>query len=229
MRAAMGITLLLAGSALAVPPTLELPKEAAGDVAAFVQVPAKTTGKTVRWIALDTGLSVFPVDLLKDTKTAVVVASRPGRYRLMAITCAADEMSEPAICLIVIGDAPPGPDPPVPPGPDDALAKAFRAALASEAEADKIASVKSLAALYRQASADAFLSKYATWGPLFKDLVAARQTLVGEKILKVRQAVQIELVTSLPKDSAQALDAAGKTLATTTFSRVATALEGAAK
>lgn len=103
----------------AVPPSLKVPVEVRGEPGEFLRVPADTTGKVVRWIGLDKGLSVFPTDLLKDSKTGVVIATRPGRYRLMAITCLADELSDPVICTVVVGDVPPGPVPPdpVPPGP----------------------------------------------------------------------------------------------------------------
>lgn len=111
--------LVLATIALAAPPGLDLPKEVRGDPSAFVRVQAKTDGKTVRWLALDPGLYLFPVELLKDSKTAVVTAARAGRYRLLAVTAAGDEPSEPAVCTVVIGEAPAPPTPPgpTPPGP----------------------------------------------------------------------------------------------------------------
>lgn len=114
----LGLLLLLACVALAAPPGLELPKEATGDVAAFIRVEAKTPGRNVRWVALDSGLALFPVELLKDSKTAVVTSAKPGRYRLLAVTAAGDEISEPAVCTVVVGEAPtppgPGPKPPEP-------------------------------------------------------------------------------------------------------------------
>jgi hypothetical protein len=101
---------------LAAPPTLTLPAEVKGDVGAYVTVPATTTGKTVQWLVLDPGLNLFPIELLKDSKTAVVSSSRKGRYRLLAYTAAADEASAPAVTTVNIGDAPaPTPVPPEPP------------------------------------------------------------------------------------------------------------------
>jgi hypothetical protein len=118
-RAALSLCcwLALAAAALA-GPALELPREAAGQPGDFVKVAAKTDGKAVRWVALDPGLNVFPVELLKDSKTAVVTAQKPGRYRLLAYTAAGDDPSDPAVCTVVIGDAPPVPPGPVPPGPN---------------------------------------------------------------------------------------------------------------
>jgi hypothetical protein len=97
--------------------TLELPNEVKGQVGQFLRVPAKTDGTIVQWYSLDPGLNVFPVDLLKDSKTAVIVGTKEGRFRLMAYTALKDTPSLPAVCVIVIGDAPdPGPTP-TPPGP----------------------------------------------------------------------------------------------------------------
>lgn len=99
--------------------SIKLPAEAKGEPGAFVKIPADTDGKEVRWYSPDKGLQVFPVELLKDSKTAVVTANAPGRYRLIAWTAKGDVPSDPAICVVVIGDAPPdpGPNPPKPPDP----------------------------------------------------------------------------------------------------------------
>lgn len=121
--------LLVAATASAAPPTLELPAEVKGDPGAFVQVPAKTTGKTVQWKSIDPGLNLFPVELLKDTKTAVVTAAKPGRYRIIAVTAAGDELSPFAETVVVVGEAPPtppGPNPPTPPDPPTPAPTGFR-------------------------------------------------------------------------------------------------------
>lgn len=98
---------------------LKLPAEVKGEPGDFIQVPADTTGKDVRWLSLDTGLKVFPSSLLKDSKTAVVTAQKPGRYRLLAYTSDEKGPSEPAIAVVVIAgvEPVPPPTPPVPPVP----------------------------------------------------------------------------------------------------------------
>lgn len=113
----VALLILLAGSLLiAAPPALKLPKEVKGDVGDFLEVVAETEGKIVQWKALDKGMSLFPVHRLKDTKTAIVVAKKPGRYRLAAVTAVGDEPSEIAETVLIIGDPPaPGPEPD--PGP----------------------------------------------------------------------------------------------------------------
>lgn len=87
--------------------SLSLPAEVKGRPAEFVSVSATTPGKSVQWLSADDGLRVLSPALLKDTKTAVVVAARPGRYRLFAVTCAADVLSDVAACTVVIEDGPP--------------------------------------------------------------------------------------------------------------------------
>lgn len=99
---------------------LKVPDSVKGDVGDFIKVPATTTGVVVRWVALDRGLAVFPVELLKDSKTAIVIAKTAGSYRVLAYTSDKDGPSDPAVCTVIVGDippVPPGPNPPVPPVP----------------------------------------------------------------------------------------------------------------
>lgn len=101
-------------------PFIELPKRVEGPVAGFLQVRATTNGKAVEWYVVDPGLNLFPVDLLKDTRTAVVSAPTAGQYRIVAFTALADVPARSQECLVVVGTlppVPPGPTPPVPPGP----------------------------------------------------------------------------------------------------------------
>lgn len=111
----LSVALVLFLAATASGQTITLPAEVKGNPEAFLSVPATTDGKVVRWVTMDAGLNVFPVELLKDSKTAVVTGPK-GRYRLLAYTAVGDVPSAPAICVVVIGEAPPVP--PVPPGPD---------------------------------------------------------------------------------------------------------------
>jgi hypothetical protein len=164
MRAAFLSCCLLASVAFAAPPELSLPAEVPGAVGAFVRVPATTQGKVVQWLSLDAGLAVFPVELLRDSKTAVVTAPKAGRFRLVAYTAAGDEPSLPAFCTVIIGDAPPGPPPPPPPpGPDDPLLPTLRAIYGADLSTTKQADVKALATIMRESAAvadDARLTTY---------------------------------------------------------------------
>lgn len=117
--AAAAACLVLVGGLTAAPPTLTLPDKVTGAPGAFVTVSAMTTGKSVSWLVLDQGLNLFPVNLLKDSHTAVVTSGTPGIYRLLAVTALGDEISVPAICAVTIlaSTPPPAPTPSPTPTP----------------------------------------------------------------------------------------------------------------
>lgn len=117
---------------------LTVPAEVKGDVAAFIRIDATTSGKLVRWLAIDRGLNVFPSELLRDSKSTVVTATSAGNYRLLAWTSVNDVPSDVAICLVKVGTGPdpgPGPVPPDPgptPGPSPIPAEGFRVLIVYE-------------------------------------------------------------------------------------------------
>lgn len=121
MRTVWGflVGVMAAGVAIASPPMVTLPSEIKGEPAAFITVRAKVEGgKWVKYAALDSGLSVFPAELLADKTVTVVVAAKPGRYRVLAYSGSEAEGSEPAVTTIVVGSpvvSPPPVDPPVDP------------------------------------------------------------------------------------------------------------------
>lgn len=123
---------LLPSLLTAAAPELSVPAKVSGQPGAFVSVAAKTSGKTVAWLSLDAGLHLFPVELLRDSHTAVVSSGTPGSYRLLAVTAAGDEVSQPAVCTVVIeGPAPaPAPAPAPQPSPQPAPQPVGRAAWA---------------------------------------------------------------------------------------------------
>lgn len=111
-RATYAFIFLLASlaSVLAAPP-VEVPPTVTGEVADFVVVRAKTDGVTVMFVALDPGLRVFPSGLLSDRKATVVTAPRAGRYRLLCYSAVGNDPTEPAVIVVIIGDAPDVPPP----------------------------------------------------------------------------------------------------------------------
>lgn len=115
MRLCLLVLMLLASPAFG--QTLKLPTEVKGEPGAFVPIKAETDCATVKWIAIDAGLNLFPVELLKDTKTAVVSSTKAGRYRVFAVAAKGDIPTDPAICVVVIGTPTPGPTPDPGPGP----------------------------------------------------------------------------------------------------------------
>jgi hypothetical protein len=117
MYKALVALVLLAAPIWAEPPALKLPVEVYGTSNSFIVINAETAGAVVRWVPIDSGLSLLPPQLLRDSKSAVVMAGK-GRYRLLAFTAKGDEPSEPAIATIIVDGAPtqpPKPDPPKPP------------------------------------------------------------------------------------------------------------------
>ncbi|MFO0929158.1 MAG: hypothetical protein U0736_19400 [Gemmataceae bacterium] len=156
-----------------VSPSITIPDRIKGEPGAFVRVTATTDGKNVRWIALTPGLAVFPADLLRDSRTTVVVALRPGAYRLLALTAVGDELSEPAECVVEIaGDPPPpGPEPPTPPTPPaDPLAEALARLYAADTATSKAEYARALAGFYRQAARSVDARELRTAGELYQVL-----------------------------------------------------------
>lgn len=105
----------------------------------------------------------------KSGTEATAVASKPGRYLLLAF--AGDTATPAARVVLVVADETPDPapqPPPVPPGPTpvpppappvDAFAVAVRAAFVADSEPDKAAKAVTLATLYQLAT------KYAATDP----------------------------------------------------------------
>lgn len=126
MRGSLALFAMLCQAvvAFAASPTLTAPPEVKGEVSAFVVVKAVAVGsKWVKYVPLDSGLSVFPSDLLADKTVTVVVASKAGRYRVLAYT-GNDEGGADAVTTLVIGGAtvpPPDTTDPVKPPPSDKL------------------------------------------------------------------------------------------------------------
>ena len=61
--------LLLCGQQVSLPPEIH------GMPGSFVSIPAASDSKSIQWVVLDSGLNLFPVELLKDTSTAVVTTT----------------------------------------------------------------------------------------------------------------------------------------------------------
>lgn len=160
MRFLLGAIAVLMLACLAFGQSVKLPAEIKGEPGEFIAVKADTLDKQVKWRAVDRGLNLIPVELLKDSKTCIASALRPGRYRLIAWSAKADVPSDLAECIVIIGEVPPDPgpgpkppDPPVPVPPDDdgrlGLVKASRVGLAAVTLVNKAATAKAVAASNR--------------------------------------------------------------------------------
>lgn len=209
-----------------------LPNEVTGQPGEFVQVPATTENPNVKWYSPDSGLNVFPVHLLRDSKTAVVTASAVGRFRLIAWTAKGDEPSGPAVCTVVIGDAPeptpPGPGPgPTPPEPTDPFARDLQALYAAESNPQKSAHLASLTELYRQYAQTVRDSQLTTAGQLYSVLAnASKRLLPADALRPMRERLRVELEKTLPTDAEAKLDERIRQEAQSLFSHIAAVLEG---
>jgi hypothetical protein len=205
--------------------TLKVPAEVKALPATITEVRAETTGKVVKWVALTPGLSVRPI----DDGRVLLVSGPTGRYELLAYTASGDVPSDPARCVVVIGE-PPEPKPPKPPDPKppppDPLRAKLKAAFDSDAAPPELKRehAKDLAALYRAAARLAEDTAVATSGELLTRVRNAARTLIGPDALKdVRRVVGDELSALLPTDSP--LTDSRRTSVATLFKRFAAILE----
>ena len=134
--------LLLCGQQVSLPPEIH------GMPGSFVSIPASSDSKSIQWVVLDSGLNLFPVELLKDTSTAVVTTTVPGKYRVLCYTAKGDTPSKPAFTTVTIGDLP---EPPAPtPDPENLgkLERDLKAVYKALNEAGKQEKAIKLASLY---------------------------------------------------------------------------------
>lgn len=108
---------LACGLASAAPPVVTAPEKVYGETGDWVFFAVTTDGKGVKFVPLDTGLSLFPSGKLKDPNETAARATKPGTYRVLIYTGNADGPSEPKVVAVVFGGPAPGPDPvPLPDG-----------------------------------------------------------------------------------------------------------------
>jgi hypothetical protein len=208
---------------------IEVPAEVKGQPGSFVTITAKTTGKTVKWVPLDPGLNLFPVDLLKDTHTAVATAPLAGEYRVMAYTAIDGEPTGPVICKVILGNPKPPepPKPPVPPVPTDPLAKALQAAYDGDkaATATKNGQRILLVGLYEAMADHAKNMAIKTAGDLLKDLRdVGGQMIAPGALIECRKLISGEVSTILGTNPAAALDPDLRPKAIDVFTRISKAL-----
>lgn len=216
----------LYGAALLWPTALQgqvvkLPTKVEGQPGDFIEVKSEADGKEVRWYAPDAGLKLFPVHLLKDTKTAVVIATKPGSYRLVAWTAKGDIPSAEAVCIVVVGGAPVPPDPPP---VNDPLLEPVQAAYNADPSATKVEDKVALAAIYR-ATIPA-LTDVGTAEMLFKLIKGATELRIEGRLKPIRSLFGAELEKVLPTDPIAVLTTTQKAEAARQLNRFAAVLEG---
>jgi hypothetical protein len=183
-----------------------LPQEIHGQPGQFISIPSVTDCKSVQWVVLDAGLNLFPVELLRDTTTAVVSASSPGKFRVLAYAAKGDQASKPSITTVIIGDAPE----PVQPDPENLgkLERDLKAVYKALNEAGKQEKAIKLAAIYNSLGKAVLGDEVKTAGEvliLAKEAVA--RVLNPSDLREIRSRLQLELQGSgFPEDPSKELD-----------------------
>lgn len=207
---------------------ITLPPEIHGLPGAFISIPSATDGKQVQWVVLDKGLNLFPVELLKDSKTCVVTTTIEGRYRVLAYTATGDNPSKPAITLVIIG-SPPAPEP-EPDNPEEAskLSREIRAIYRALNEDDKQAKALKLAAIYKGLVATAKDESIETTGFIGTAKIAANKVLAPTDLKEIRDKLSKEFV-GFPDDPAVIITAEMRLKFAAVFKDVSKAIELAIK
>ena len=210
---------------------VKLPTEVRGEPSTFLTVKADTDCGTLRWFALDAGLSLVPPEILKDSRTAVVMAGRVGRFRVLAYGAKGGDASEPAVCVVVVGEPGPTPPPvpPVPPPkpePTDAFYQAMKKAWLLDAGTNRVADKQRLASFYRGAAEVALRPEPKTVGGLFAVLREASAKLFADTALKgVRDVIAAEFRATLPAVAASEIAPAMRPIIAEKFRQTAAYLE----
>jgi hypothetical protein len=197
-------------------PTIELPQKVSGQPGAFISVPAKTDAKTVKWVSIDKGLNIFPVDLLKDSKTLVVTSQTQGVYRLLAYSGNESGPSDPAFTSVVIGDEDPVAPTPVDPSSDIKTA-------ASKEDKDQ---VKWLCMFYEELAKECKKDDYEFLADIFKTAkVAINKQFMNNELSALRDVIGKRLNDRLPKDGSLKLDQKLRELLAKEFNQIAKELK----
>ena len=200
-----------------------LPPEIHGQPGQFISIPSVTDCKSVQWVVLDVGLNLFPVELLRDTTTAVVSANSPGKYRVLAYAAKGDAASKPVITTVIIGD-PPEPTP-TPDETTSKLTKELKSLYVSLSEDDKQGKVKKLSELYASFASTVKGEEVTTAGELLaicKEAVG--RVLSPSDLREIRVRIQSELV-NFPTDPDAKLDEKIKKMISGKFLEISKALE----
>lgn len=223
---------------------ITLPETIKGEPSVFIPITAVTKGEVVQFVPLDSGLSVFPANLLTDKKTTVVVAGKAGRYRVLAYTAINNMPSAPAITTLIVGNpgpepgpnppgpTPPGPKPPGPnpdpmPIPDQEFFDAVKSIFGGLQETDKATSVKKLITIYQFGLKEADNPNYKTQGDFFGAVKSfSYKNLANGKIDAIRETLADKTDTEVGTDVNKELTSEVRSKIKANFTKILTALGG---
>lgn len=206
---------------LALGQQVTIPNEIHGQPGQFISIPSVTDCKSVQWVVLDAGLNLFPVELLRDTTTAVVSANSPGKFRVLAYAAKGDVASKPVITTVIIGDSPE----PLPDETTSKLQKELKSLYVSLTEDDKQGKVTKLSGLYSSFASTVKGEEVTTAGELLaicKEAVA--RVLSPSDLREIRVRLQSEL-SGFPTDPDAKLDDKIKKMISGKFMEISKALE----
>lgn len=174
----------------------------------FISIrPSSTSGKVVKYVAIDPGLSVFPSNLLTDQSATVIVAQMPGRYRVLAYTAIGDIPSDPVmITLEISGNGPLPPVVPPKPGPDstpdDPLTATISGIFGALTEPNKESNLKTLGSFYRQCAKLYKDPAFLNVGQVFTASRKLSESMLPNSVLRpVREKFGAELNMDFPADA----------------------------
>lgn len=214
--------------------SVKLPPEVKVPLNNFGIIPAETDCAELQWVSMTPGLSVIPSSLLKDSKTAVVMAP-VGRYQLLAYGAKGDKASPPATCWVIVGDAPPVPPPPVDPvdppkpPPDSTLLAGLKTAYENDriSRGGNMEQVRKLLQAYQAGATGARDPQFIIYRDFYsRHALNCKETVgdVDDVLPHVREFLSVELNKLLPMDPSKQLAAADRKLIEEKFTMVASLL-----
>lgn len=209
---------------------ITLPPEVKGKPGSFITIPSTTDGSIVQWVVLDSGLELFPAELLASTRTAVVIAQAEGTYRLLAYTAKNDNPSQPTICRIIVkqSEPEPQPNPPTPePEPEaNSLQKQLQTLYGADVSQDKAKHKTALVGVYKELINATASPEITTYGQLYQVAQRAAEKVIPKgALLPVRSKIAEYLDNKLPNESKSELTLEERTKCAKEFGTVAKALE----
>lgn len=206
------------------PPPLSLPDTLTVQEKSLVTIPVVGEAKQIKWLCLANDAKLIP---WPDGTQALFQGQKAGTYHVAVVGLDKhSKLTEPSVCCITVqGAEPPGPGPN--PTPNDPLVNKLQAAYAAEMAPDKAKQLAALGELYAQGSSAATSrNDLTTWGAFFNALSdVAHSVGVNGQIMGVQGVVQSELQRALPTKTDQAFDATSRNLASTTLTRIASAIK----
>ena len=215
------MNLILISFFLVVGQQVTIPLEIHGQPGQFISIPSVTDCKSVQWVVLDAGLNLFPVELLRDTTTAVVSANSPGKFRVLAYAAKGDVASKPVITTVIIGDPPE----PLPDETTSKLTRELKSLYVSLSEDDKAGKVTKLSGLYASFASTVKGEEVQTAGELLglcKEATA--RVLSPSDLREIRVRLQSEMA-GFPTDPDAKLDDKIKKMISGKFMEISKALE----